>query len=199
MSPAQVGADTESPSSQLLLAPSGTARACLPYVVKYRAVSWYLSCWCWPFCACSWLKRVASTLLSCQASAQLFKGDAAHLVDELIRCSQLKPAALPHLEGRELVPWTDDSVVPGAGFLPLENRWERLCTTLFFCKDLLCYQSTRLVCALARVRDLGSQGATSADVACWCKSEACTRSKRYTFQEVHVAGGRWPGWQQQQC
>jgi hypothetical protein len=57
-----------------------------------------------------------------QASAQLFKGDAAHLVDELIRCSQLKPAALPHLEGRELVPWTDDSVVPGAGFLPLENR-----------------------------------------------------------------------------
>lgn len=111
------------------------------------------------------LKRVANLPPSYQASAQLFKGDAAHLVDELIRCSQLKPAALPHLEGRELVPWTDDSVVPGAGFLPLENR----CVTLSPVLDVQ-HEAREHVSAwsasLSPVRGLSSQRATAANVAC---------------------------------
>lgn len=56
-----------------------------------------------------------------QVSSQ-FRGDAEGLVDLLIAASQMKPQAIPQLEGRELVKWADDSCCSGSALLdmPLE-------------------------------------------------------------------------------
>lgn len=56
-----------------------------------------------------------------QVSSQ-FRGDAEGLVDMLIAACEMKPQAIPQLEGRELVKWSDDGCCSGSALLdmPLE-------------------------------------------------------------------------------
>lgn len=59
--------------------------------------------------------------------SKIFRGDAEHLVDELIAACQKKPVASTAYTGygRELVPWTDDSVVPAACSESLDRQSRR--------------------------------------------------------------------------
>lgn len=55
-----------------------------------------------------------------------FAGDAPQLLDMLVKSSALKPAAQPHLEGRQLVRWEDDTCSNSSSLFetPLEPvRW----------------------------------------------------------------------------
>lgn len=56
-----------------------------------------------------------------QQTSAFWRGDAPELVDALIKACQAKPQALPEIQGRELVRWTDDSC-SGSLLEPLESR-----------------------------------------------------------------------------
>jgi len=66
--------------------------------------------------------NIASRPLKFAQVSSQFRGDAEGLVDLLIAASQMKPQAIPQLEGRELVKWADDSCCSGSALLdmPLE-------------------------------------------------------------------------------
>lgn len=101
-----------------------------------QQVRWAPSWAPWP--ACPWAARRqllhASPLMRCASIALQFsgkfKGDGEAMLSALIRACEVKPispAANPAWAGRELVPWTDDSVQVEAclEFQPLEtsSRW----------------------------------------------------------------------------